>query len=412
MGHEAVFVPEGSSPESRGLAGDRREGREALETPRVFVFEGDPEKPLVGVTLKDPGGTNFLLPVISVLMKAGYPLCLYTTGYTKKNFPFENGFVEADPAQAYAISPRVVVRTCADRKNNALPSTPENLESRWSQAVFIDVEDYPGSSQTIPGRAPEYLCVINDAAKALQEERRPAMDQDKIITTGSPAFDRYSKITSKERKSLREEARMALSVSKQEFVVLFSGQNPPATPIALRQTVAALNALTTRKNVVLVFSRHPRDITTDYTSALSEFKGRVIVQSEIIHSDTGKPITSEMVGWGADLLVSSHSTEALHSMYRGVPTLHIAFHHSIRNIPGYLQFEQPPLPVRAGASFWIPDGDDVAQAAVVFKKAIDSKVARRNKLRAAKDAVRVNGKNPDGRSAERVAQVIMNAALA
>jgi hypothetical protein len=229
------------------------------------------------------------------------------------------------------------------------------------------------------------------------KKRRLDMHPNRIAVTGSPIFDEYAGANHEER---REQARTKLEVSSNEFVVLFSGQNPPATPIALRQTVDALNAMKKTKALVLLFSRHPRDTATDYSHILSTFGGRVEYQSE-------RGLSTEEAGYAADLLVSTHSTEALKSMHRGVPTLHIGIHKDLVRTPDYNQFEQPPFPVQADASFWVSDGDDAEESARVFTEAVENDGKRQRILLKAREAIKINKEDPDGRSAERVAAQII-----
>ncbi len=387
-----------------------RESVEGREVPKVLKFEGNPEKPLVAIALKDPGGTNFLLPVLSILKERGFPMVLYTTGHTRDKAQLPPGFESVSSAEE--VAPDIVIRTYADTKRCASRALPSDLEKKWRSATFIDIEDYPaGPGRTIQakgGRAPDWLCVINDSAKeARVKHHRRGVDPrpDHIVVTGSPVFDIYA---GADHESRKREAREKLGVTN-EFVVLFSGQNPPATPIALEQTVRALNALRTDKKLILVFSRHPRDKSDEslakYTKALGSFRkdGRVILQS-----DSG--LSTEEAGYAANLLVSTHSTEALKSMHKGVATLHIGLHKKIRDTKDYQEFDQPPFPVQEDASFWIENGDDTKRAKRVLSEAINNNTVRQRIVERGREAIKINKEDPDGKSAARVADVVMRAA--
>ncbi|MDO8523662.1 MAG: hypothetical protein Q7R74_00360, partial [bacterium] len=372
---------------------------EQREVPKILKCEGNPGKPLVAIALKDPGGTNFLLPVLSILKKRGFPMVLHTTGHTKDKVQLPDYFEPASSVEG--IEPGIVIRTYADTKHGASRALPSDLEKKWRSATFVDIEDYPaGPGRTIQregGRAPDWLCVINDSAKETRvKHRRSGVDPrpENIKVTGSPVFDQYAGVNHESRK---REAREKLGVTN-EFVVLFSGQNPPATPIALEQTVRALNALRTDKKLILVFSRHPRDKSDEslakYTKALGSFRkdGRVILQS-----DSG--LSTEEAGYAANLLVSTHSTEALKSMHKGVATLHIGLHKKIRDTKDYQEFDQPPFPVQAGASFWIENGDDTKRAKRVLSEAINNDAVRQRIVERGREAIKINKEDPDGKSA-------------
>jgi hypothetical protein len=403
------FLYERVKAARRGSRDGGVEKKEVLS--RVFRYEGDPTKPLIALALKDPGGTRFLLPALHMLIAEGYPILVYMTGYTRDNQDKEavalpHGFFEEHSGDISKLKPRIVIRTSADRKKQAPSSLPDQLVRTWDSATVIDVEDYPGaSSRNIPtdARKPDYLLVMNDIAKKINEDRRPDMGPEHIVATGNPAFDHYAKLSNEARLQKRTEARSKLGVSDSHQVVLFSGQNPPATPIALKQTVAALNRLSHIEGVVLLFSRHPRD-TSDYSEILSEFKGQVVVQSAITDPTTKKPLTSDVAGWGADLLVSTHSTEALHSMYREIPTLHLGLGELMKQ-EDYQQYSQPPFPEEV--SFWIPNGDDIEAVAVMFERAVYDISVREEKRKAGLSAIQIQGREPDGKSAERVASVIV-----
>ena len=370
----------------KSFSGESKEGKEAA--PRVFRFEGDTTKPSIAVALRDPGPTNSLIPVILKLQEKQYPICLIVSGWAAEYFSKTPpvGFDEQPAAELGAFNPNVVIRTVSDVKREGKHALPEAQEQAWSDALYIDVEDYPGASKRIVegGRKePDVLCVMDERTKDIAEQERD-LTPDQIIATGNPAFDKYAHVGGE---IMRDQTRKNLEVRDDEFLVVFSGQLPPTAQPALQKTVDALNGLQTDKEIVFMYAYHPRATEEDRAelkSIVNSFTNGRVVEREGHSSDE--------IGYAADLLVSTHSTEGLVSMYRGVPALFVD-----------AKKETLPPPVDAETAFWIPDEATPEETQAIFKEAIDDEEKRDENVRKGKEHFKA-----DGKSAERVTAVVEN----
>ena len=215
------------------------------------------------------------------------------------------------------------------------------------------------------------------------------MDPSKIIVTGHPDYDKYSNI---DREVARNETRKKLGVNEQDFLIVYSGLLPPQTPEVLEHLVENLNQLDTQQDLVLLLSRHPRDMhpEQEYDKVLANFKGRAMMQGEI---------SSDDIGFACDLLIApGPSTEALKSAYRRVPSMFIFTEADAAQLSN----DRLPIILRVGASKGVFNYQDLKSG---LGKLINDSSYREQLI-----AKMTQYFNSDCHSAERVADVIKKAA--
>jgi len=341
---------------------------------------------------------NCLWPVVELLRDEGYPEDLLIDSAAKRILETKNHQFTKEPSESplkriMEAKPAVAVSEFSADAGTALIVT-------WSEESYgvpvIWVEDYPDvlghyvnlndSSMRIN---PDYLCVMSDATRDLAIKRRPTMDISRIIVTGHPDYDKYANV---DREEVRKETREKLGVGEEDFLIVYSGLLPPQTPEVLEHLVKNLNQLDDQRNLVLLLSRHPRDMHPEqkYDKVLANFKGKVIKQGEI---------SSDDIGLACDLLIApGPSTEALKSAYRRIPSMFVF----TETDAAQLTNDRLPITLRVGASEGVFDYQDLKNG---LQRLIGDKTYRDQLI----------GKmelyfNSDGHSAERVVEVIKKAA--
>ena len=234
-------------------------------TPSVFISEGKSDTKVMAIAVRDAGGLNAVLPLIPRFQEKGYALLLSTFGVAGERLAASTpkGFVTAAFETLDSLKPDVVIRTAADLRNGGFHALGKQYEDAWRDAVFIDIDDVPGSSASIiaEGRRPaDRVFVLDEGAKAIVASQRPEMSPKAIKVTGRADFDSYARTTFKEKATIRQKTREALVVPKGDFLMVFSGQLPPAAETALEKLVSSLDGLSVSKRMTLVYSFHPRAI--------------------------------------------------------------------------------------------------------------------------------------------------------
>lgn len=376
--------------------------------PRLFSFEGDKTKPLIAIALKDPGPRNSLVPVILELQKRQYPIVVVASGWVSEHASeLPEGFNEQPHLEFLEAKPQIVIRTVADLRRGGEHALPEEHEKEWDDATYLDFEDYPGNARRIVSggrRSPDYLLVLNEQARVDDIEIYPNINPQNILTIGNPAFDRYAQEGGEIK---REETRRQLGVEDDEMLVVVSGQLPPVATYVAERVVSALNIAKTSKKIVLLYAHHPRllndqerygeDLDAINASILG-FKGRIIERPDSVIG------SADNIGYAADLLVSSHSTEGIASMYRGVPALYVGIPKNGKFSDDHKEaypHGKKPLPVEVGAAFWIDGDSSIEEAGGILKEATeDSKKRNENVLRGREEFL------ADGKATRRFVDVI------
>ena len=369
-----------------------------LERTDFYTFEGDQTKPLLLFGLRGPGGMNCLWPVVELLRDEGYPSDLLIDSAAKRILETKNHQFTKEPSESplkriMEIKPAVAVSEFSADAGTALTVT-------WSEESYgvpvVWVEDYPdvlGSYTDLYDSSmrinPDYLCVISEATRDLAIKRRPTMDISRIIVTGHPDYDKYANV---DREEVKKETRKKLGVGEEDFLIVYSGLLPPQTPEVLERLVENLNQSEPQKNLVLLLSRHPRDMhpEQEYDKVLANLKGRVLKQGDI---------SSDDIGFACDLLIApGPSTEVLKSAYRRVPSMLVFTEADAAQLTN----DRLPITLRVGAGEGIFDYQDLKNG---LEKIINDNVYREQLIGKMKQYF-----NSDGHSAERVAEVIKKAA--
>ncbi|MBI2012595.1 hypothetical protein HYS90_01550 [Candidatus Curtissbacteria bacterium] len=369
-----------------------------LERTDFYTFEGNKSKPLVLFGLRGPGGMNCLWPVVELLRNEGYPIDLLIDSAAKKILETKTHQFTKEPSESplkriMEVKPAVAVSEFSSDAGTALTVT-------WSEKSYgvpvVWVEDYPdvlGSYTNLYDSSmrinPDYLCVISEATRDLAIKRRPTMDPSKIIVTGHPDYDKYANIDSEE---VRNETRKKLGIKEQDFLIVYSGLLPPQTPEVLEYLVENLNQLDDQKDLVLLLSKHPRDMhpEQEYDKVLATLKSRVMKQGEI---------SSDDIGFACDLLIApGPSTEALKSAYRRVPSMFIFTEADASQLTN----DRLPITLRVGASAGVFDYLDLKDN---LRRIINDSSYKRQLVGKMQQYF-----NSDGHSVERVAEVIKKAA--
>lgn len=369
-----------------------------LERTDFYTFEGDKSKPLVLFGLRGPGGMNCLWPVVQLLRDEGYPTDLLIDSAAKRILETKNHQFKKEPSESplkriMEIKPKVAVSEFSADAGTALTVT-------WSEESYgvpvVWVEDYPdvlGHYVDLYGTSlrinPDYLCVMSEATRDLAIKRRPAMDPSKIVVTGHPDYDKYSNI---DKLGVRNKTREKLGVSDADFLIVYSGLLPPQTPEVLEHLVENLNQSDIQQNLVLLLSRHPRDMypEQEYDKVLANFKGKVMKQGDV---------SSDDIGIACDLLIApGPSTEALKSAYRRVPSMFIFTEADAAQLTN----DRLPITLRVGASEGVFNYQDLKTG---LQKLINDNTYREQIIGKMRQYF-----NSDGHSAKRVAEVIKKAA--
>ncbi len=188
---------------------------------------------------------------------------------------------------------------------------------------------------------PVKICVADEQAKEAILEVLPELDGS-IEVTGQPALDRFAQ---EDTKTLAIEIKSKLGLEEDDKLVSFM-----STIDGIEKITKLAEAL---KNVAtdqyyFAFRKHPRD-----SVAISEYED-LLRQVGINVIDT-EGLTTDEVNIASDVVLTTWSTEGLHAVYRGKPTVH--FIDSEFPIPEGLTL---PLPyVRSGASVGIESVDEI-----------------------------------------------------
>jgi hypothetical protein len=262
----------------------------------------------------------------------------------------------------------------------------------YAVATFPDtptilIEDYYSSSlhfltelknRNLP--FPVKICVADDSARDLIIETLPEL-KDVVEVTGQPALDRFP---SEDTEGLSLEIKTKLGLSKEDKLVSFM-----STIDGLEKVGLMAQALKKAGgDYHLAFRRHPRDSVSyeEYEQLLLDAGIRVI--------DT-TILTTDEVNIASDIILTTWSTEGLHGIYRGKPTVHIID----------LDFPIPegldlPLPqVSSGASIGLDSVEDIKG---ILPQLLDPK----SQLNLGLEKNIKEYYNLDGKNAERVANVV------
>lgn len=232
------------------------------------------------------------------------------------------------------------------------------------------------------------VCTLDEFAGGLWKNDGYA---GKIFATGNPAFDRFLSVDVKaERKHLRS----VLGVSESDRVVLYAGQGVPRGLEEDKKTFKLLTSALRQdgmRDVKLIVRPHPRAEDVSHYREFSE--GLNLVNTDAVHF-------SEVILPGADVIVSIFATNLIHACYMRLPAVSVMLPDGGGEILQALRLHDFP-PNESGATIGIYE-DNPKKFAEVLQKIFDDENYREAIKRSQESRF-----NLDGKSAERVAEVIL-----
>lgn len=371
------------------------EGREDLFRTKVLEFEqekvdsSDEKKINIVVESRDPGGANALSPVLELLQKEkDIEIKAVVDGRAQeiiqKKFKTKDITPQDNILRAAEIigSPDFSLVGISDESGIEM-----FVAATFPEVPGVLVEDYYGASLGYLRRLketglpyPKKICVLDKAAKDIIIENFPELTSE-VEITGQPAFDRFAH---ENREKISGEVRNKLGIKPDEKLVAFMSAMEGVEPI--RRFAEELSKVNKKTKIKLAFRIHPRDNTPleDYER---EFKNRGVDCVET------RDMPTDSVGIASDLVITTTSTEGLHAICRGKPSINIVDQSVIDRV-------SPPS-VMLGASFGV---DRVENLANCVEKLLDPESKESKELkRNMKKYYPVDGKN-----SQRVVNAIAN----
>lgn len=264
----------------------------------------------VWAVVKDPGGTNGVLPVVSVLREHGVQVNLIAHGKAP------------ELPQVRALGTYLVVGPDPQEVLATLPLPDAHITSMCSEggvgrdlipllrergAPTVAAQDFWGGALVQlfrdPQYWPDYICANDELGADIVCRAWPGFTRERIWVTGFPAMDKYAQV---DAATVRSRVRDQLGVQEGLPLVLFAGQLEGTSQL-LAQVVSALNAIADTIGVAFAPRQHPRlrnnapDEIEPWNKALASFAGAQLL------ADTSACPTPDMVA-AADVAVSSFST--------------------------------------------------------------------------------------------------------
>ncbi len=369
--------------------------RELFETKYLQMKQDQlPEQaPYVLVATRDPGSGAALLPVLKELQDKVH-LTMVTDGRAEESIEkqFQTHDVMANEQfvfanEAHIKKPDIIL---LDKSSNM--GIELHLIATYEDVPFVVVEDTYTNSLPLLRilkerglRDPDHICVMDAYAKQIITKEFPHLASC-IEITGQPSFDRFA---TEPTENIAKEVRQKLDISEQQRLVSYmSTIDEPEKITLLAQTLATME---NKESLVIAFRRHPRD-NTPYQTFHDIFQ-----QAGIQAIDTTK-YTTDQISAASDIVLTTWSTEAIHAMYRGKPTIHI-FDDRFRKTPSGSAQEWPP--VAMGASLGIDQVEDIAN---ILPTLMNPNNPTYKQIIQGASAVY----KPDGKNAARVADVVIN----
>lgn len=298
--------------------------------PTCFFQLGNPNAgKRVAISMRDTGECNVMLPVINgLLRKSDFKITVFADGpgaelldrqieATKLDIGKDILVEIADVVDAADV---VLVSESADSGVEMSLAATAATKAK-DKAIVVAIEDYPGAvciqdggllKNRSPLLIPDWQCVTNNWSKDYFLRQRPDFNPDKILVTGSPAFDNIDKNKKIEEK---KKFRKKYKVSDKDKVIVWMGQYGEADSETLRSFVAGLEE-SGISDFRIVIRRHPRDERSDvfFQNISSKFVDHLI--------DTVEESTDE-ARMAADVVVTMTSTEGIKSVIEQTLTLSI-----------------------------------------------------------------------------------------
>jgi len=378
------------------------EGKEALFETKILRLRRfwKPNENVV-IFSRDPGSATALSPVMKLLHQNGVGLSIVTDGRAEE-------VLRRDFPNTKDLTPKGSILHIAEMLENPnLILTDTSASNRgletFAAATLADVpivlvEDYYMTGNTYltrlkemqPPRSPARICVMDAAARQIIAEKFPDL-AERIVITGQPAFDRFSKEKTQEIKErVRSELRLAPADRLIVYIGTGAGQVDELRAAAPHLAhVAQTLQEKTGGGLYVSFRKHLRDNTPDSTYV------------EILRN-AGVPLANDAaISWNdisasADTVMTSWSTSGLDAAFRRIPVVYLN-DESVRTPEVGISYPLPP--VTLGASVAVYRMDELPARLAPL---LDSETGE---VRSLKTAMEKHYKT-DGKNAERVASVI------
>lgn len=263
----------------------------------------------VWACVKDPGGTNGVLPVVAELRKRGVDVLVIANGKAPELdsvCALDRYLVARTPADVLGIlpPPRVLITSVCSGGGVGRDLIP-HLRERSPETKIVRAQDLWGGGLLTIWRELQYrpdFVWANDAIDAdIITRAWPDFERDRIWLTGYPALDRYAAL---DAVAVRKRVRLELRIPEEVPIVLFAGQLA-GTSAALKMVVSALNSI--GRSVFLIPRQHPR-MANDAPLELPIWEGALALfrAGETVR-DSSRCTTTDLVS-AADLVIGEFTT--------------------------------------------------------------------------------------------------------
>ena len=394
-------LSEESNPEN--LSADKKqraayiEGRPDLFKTKILRIkkersgqgDEDTEGKNILVATRDPGSANALLPVLKELdTDPGIRITAITDGRAEEIIEREFHVEDLTPedniltAEKIIGSPNVILIDNSEEKgidtyvSATFPDTPKILvEDYYANTIsFLHIL----TERNIP--LPDKICVMDEGAKELIIKEFPDLEK-RIEVTGQPAFDRFA---TEDTERIARETREKLGLKPGDKLVSFMSTIDGTEKVAhLAEALKRISA-----DFYFIFRRHPRDNTSyeAYRKILADAGIKVIDANDFSTND---------IGAASDVVLTTWSTEGLHSIYRRKPTINIVD----KNFPVPEGIVLPLVPVKLGASVGLDSMEGLPE---ILPQLLDTKSALNRKLNKKMNKYY----QADGKNASRIAKIV------
>ncbi len=353
------------------------------------------------IAVDAPGPAEFIAPVLPLLKNSELDLKIVTvkdspTKILEKYNPLRCD-TEADAEKIYQeFNPDVLLVATSSLQFGPFVNKKFTELAHHDKKQIICFQDFWGNHRWPQNREVmqywQAILVPDGLAKKLLLEDGY---QNKIIVTGSPAFDKFKNINvTAERKRLRE----LFKIPQNAFVILHAGTGTPQSAEAdeitfkfVAQTFREFKTTTLTLNPILIARAHPRDEQSDRYQKLAPDL-ELLDTNSIALSDELLPI--------ADAVIAMYSTNLIHACYLYIPAISILLPDAGRKRLSAINLSDFP-PNQFGATIGIYD-PEIPKLTKIMEK-IKNDVRFRSEIRTAQEKY---FPLPKELAAEKVANVI------
>lgn len=278
-------------------------------------------KPIL-VVVKDPGGTNALLPVVAALREQGCEVVLLADGNaaTRAQEIGARVLTITQIVEQYPDPALLVTSTCSGGGLGR-----ELIPLFRGRCETIAFQDFWGARMNTDWKDPMYrphrLFVPDDEGVAIAQRLWPDFGPERIQTTGFTAMDRLHEIRNGEAAwAIRDRLDMPDPIWP---VVLFAGQLR-GTSTFLKEVVDAVNAA--ERKVYFIFRAHPRlERDAPEEAALCEEVLKTLTAGRVIRNSHEHYPSSDVLIAGSDVTLARSSTTLVEAAYLLRPAIAVLF---------------------------------------------------------------------------------------